>query len=67
MRLSKPERYNRLMAKGYMDWIYIALMVACVVAVDLLFFRHRFRERLIANVAIVLVFVVVYFMLLRRK
>ena len=46
---------------------YALLMVAIVVAVDLLFFRHRFRERLLANVAIVLVFVIFYTMFLRRK
>ncbi len=46
---------------------YVVLMVACVVAVDLLFFRHRFRERLIANIAIVLVFLVFYLVFLRRK
>jgi len=46
---------------------YVVLMVACVVAVDLLFFRHRFRERLIANIAIVLVFAVLYLIFLRRK
>lgn len=36
--------------------LYILLMVATVVAVDVLFFRHQFRERLIANVGMVLVF-----------
>jgi len=46
---------------------YVALMVVSVVAMDLLFFRHRFHERLIANITIVLVFVVVYFIFLRRK
>ena len=41
-------------------------MVAVVVGVDILFFRHRFWERLMLNVGIVLVFAAVYFRLLRR-
>jgi hypothetical protein len=44
--------------------LYAVLMVAIVVAVDFLFFRHRFRERLIANIAIVLVFAVFYILFL---
>jgi len=46
---------------------YAVLMVATVVAADLLFFRHQFRERLIANITIVLVFVVFYLIFLKRK
>ncbi len=41
-------------------------MVAIIVAVDFLFFRHRFRERLIANITIVLVFAVLYSLFHRR-
>ena len=40
-------------------------MIAVVVSVDLLFFRDRFWERLIANIGIVLVFVAFYFRFLR--
>ncbi len=36
--------------------LYVLALIAVVVAVDVLFFRHRFWERLIANVGIVLVF-----------
>ena len=36
--------------------LYVLALVAVVVGVDVLFFRHRFWERLIANVGIVLVF-----------
>jgi hypothetical protein len=36
--------------------IAAVVLVAVVVSVDLLFFRDRFWERLIANVGIVLVF-----------
>ena len=35
---------------------YALALVAVVVAVDLLFFSHRFWERLAANIGIVLVF-----------
>jgi len=36
--------------------LYVIGLVAVVVGVDILFFRHRFWERLIVNVGIVLVF-----------
>ena len=36
--------------------LYVLTLVAVVVGVDVLFFRHHFLERLIANVGIVLVF-----------
>ena len=35
---------------------YVVAMVAVVVCVDILFFRHHASERLIANIGIVLVF-----------
>ena len=35
--------------------LYVVLWVAVVVGVDFLFFRHRFWERLMANVGIALV------------
>lgn len=35
---------------------YVLAMIAVVVAVDVLFFRHHLRERLLVNVGIVLVF-----------
>jgi hypothetical protein len=36
--------------------LYVLALIAVVVSVDILFFRHHFTERLIANVGIVLVF-----------
>lgn len=45
--------------------LYAALMAATIVAVDLLFFRNRFWERLIVNLGIVLVFAGFYFRFLR--
>ena len=35
---------------------FVLALIAVVVAVDVLFFRHHFWERLIVNVGIVLVF-----------
>jgi hypothetical protein len=40
--------------------LYVLLLVAVVVGVDVLFFRHQFWERLIANVGVVLVFAAFY-------
>jgi hypothetical protein len=36
--------------------LYIVVLIAVVVSVDLLFFRNRFWERLMVNIGIVLVF-----------
>ncbi len=36
--------------------LYVLALIAVVVSVDIVFFRHHFTERLIANVGIVLVF-----------
>jgi hypothetical protein len=44
----------------------VLVLIAVVVSVDLLFFRDRFWERLIANVGIVLVFAAFYFRFLRN-
>jgi hypothetical protein len=46
--------------------LYVVLMVAVVVGVDLLFFRNRFCERLIVNVGIILVFAAFYLRFLKR-
>ena len=47
--------------------IYVLVMIAAVVSVDVLFFRHQFGERLIANVGIVVVFAGLYFWFLKRR
>jgi len=54
------------MGKNAIIAIYVLAMVATVVAVDLLFFRHRFWERLMANIGIVLVYVAFYFAFLKN-
>lgn len=45
--------------------LYVLALVAVVVGVDVLFFRHRFWERLIVNVGIVLVFGAFYLRFLK--
>jgi hypothetical protein len=47
--------------------LYVALMAAVIVAVDLLFFKNRFWLRLTVNVGIVLVFAAFYFRFPRRS
>jgi hypothetical protein len=42
-------------------------MAAVVVGVDILFFRHRFWERLIVNVGIVPVFLAFYVRFLKQS
>ena len=46
--------------------LYVLAMVAIIVAVDILFLRGQLWLRLIVNIAIVLVFVAVYFRFLKR-
>ena len=46
--------------------LYVLALVTVVVGVDVLFFRHRFWERLIVNVGIVLVFTAFYLRFLKR-
>jgi len=46
--------------------LYVVALIAVVVGVDLLFFRHHFWERLIVNIGIVLVFGGFYFRFLKR-
>ena len=54
------------MAKQAGAVLYVLAMVAVVVGVDVLFFRHQFWERLIANVGIVLVFAAFYWRFFNR-
>jgi Mn2+/Fe2+ NRAMP family transporter len=45
---------------------YLLVLIAVIVSVDILFFRHRFLERLIVNIGIVLVFAVFYLRFLKK-
>lgn len=53
------------MARQATAALYVVLMVVVVVGVDVLFFRNRFWERLMANIGIVLVFAAFYFRFLK--
>lgn len=46
--------------------LYVVLMAAFVIAVDILFFRGRFWERLIVNIGVVMVFAAFYLRFLKR-
>jgi len=46
--------------------LYVLVLVTVVVGVDFLFFRHRFWERLLVNIGIVLVFTAFYLRFLKR-
>ena len=55
------------MSKNTILVLYGVLMVVVVVAMDLFFFRYQIERRLIANVATVLLFVIVYVVFLRPR
>ena len=40
--------------------LFIVVLIASVVGIDVLFFRHRFWERLMVNIGIVLVYAAFY-------
>jgi type IV secretory pathway VirB2 component (pilin) len=46
---------------------YIAVLIAVIVSVDIVFFRHHFWARLMVNIGIVLVFTAFYFRFLTRR
>jgi hypothetical protein len=46
--------------------LYVLALVTVVVSVDVLFFRHQFVERLLANIGIVLVFSAFYLRFVKR-
>jgi hypothetical protein len=46
--------------------LYVVGMAIVIVGVDFVFFRHRFWERLMVNIGIVLVFVAFYLRFFRR-
>jgi len=46
--------------------LYVLLMIAVIVATDVLVFRNQLWERLMANIGIVLVFAAFYLRYLKR-
>jgi len=47
--------------------LYVLLLIAVVVSVDILFFKREFWERLIVNIGIVLVFIAFYFRFIKAR
>ena len=54
------------MGKTAINIIYVLAMVATVVVVDVLFFRHHFWERLMSNIGIVLIYIAFYLAFLKH-
>jgi len=54
------------MGKTTTHIIYAIAMIATVVIVDVLFFRHQFLERLIANIGIILLYIAFYLAFLKQ-
>jgi len=54
------------MTRPTLSVLYGVAMVAVIVAVDMLFFRHRMGARLLVNIGIVLVFAAFYLRFLRQ-
>lgn len=54
------------MGKSVGNVLYVLALVAVVVGVDVLFFRHRLLERLMVNIGIVLVFGAFYLRFFKR-
>lgn len=65
MVLSTNNRLSGEMSRNIALVLYGALLVVVVACIDLLFFRYQIERRLIANVAIVLLFAAVYVAFLR--
>ena len=55
------------MGRPAVGLLFACAMVAVVVGVDLVFFKHRFGARLVANIGIVLVFGAFYAVFLNRR
>ncbi len=46
--------------------LFVGLLIVIVVSIDVLFFRHYFWARLLANIGIVLVFAAIYLRFVKR-
>ncbi len=54
------------MRKPVLGILYAVVMIVVIVGVDVLFFRHRLFERLLANIGIVLLFGAFYLRFLKK-
>jgi hypothetical protein len=54
------------MGRQVLAAVYVLVMVAIIVSVDILFLRNQFWARLLSNIGIVAVFAACYFIFLKR-
>ncbi|MEO7041185.1 MAG: hypothetical protein ABI035_02885 [Gemmatimonadaceae bacterium] len=54
------------MSRNMLVVLYVAVLIAIVVGVDVQFFKNRFWERLMANIGIVLVFAAFYLRFVKK-
>ena len=54
------------MTKSMFVVLYGVVMIGIIVSSDILFFRHRFLERLLMNIGTVLVFLAFYLRFLKK-
>jgi hypothetical protein len=47
--------------------LFIVVLIAVIVSVDVLFLRHHVVQRLIVNIGIVVVFAIVYFVFFKKS
>jgi type IV secretory pathway VirB2 component (pilin) len=66
MENPKEARFNQ-MDRQIAAILYVLVMIAIIVGVDVGFFRNRFWERLIVNIGIVLLFGAFYFRFFRHS
>jgi len=63
---SEPRRKANMDTNKLAVGVVIVVMITVVISVDLLFFKDRFWERLIANIGIVMVFTAFYLRFLKN-
>ena len=59
-------QYNRSMSKVLVGIVYVAVMIAVIIGVDVAFLSHHFWLRLAVNVTIVVVFASIYLRFMRQ-
>jgi hypothetical protein len=63
---NKQQTEINMIERGNMSVaLYVVVLIAVIVSTDLLFFKNRFWERLIANIGIVLLFAAFYLRFLK--
>jgi len=67
-RISTADIFERVieMPRNTYVVLYVLVLIAVIVSVDLLFFKNRFWERLMVNIGIVLVFAAFYLRFLKK-